>query len=116
MLRDVLFTRKFLPVPDDYWSESPADWDVLCLLFRFGSKGSKIIVTTRSAKILLIVSCSKAYKLEILSDDDCWKLIEQRTLVCNANESEFGTDQQTNNKEMQRLPSSCGDTWMCFAL
>ncbi|KAK4432029.1 putative disease resistance RPP13-like protein 1 [Sesamum alatum] len=80
MLRDILSRRKFLLVLDDYWSESHADWDVLCSLFRFGSKGSKIIVTTRSTKVSLIVSCSRAYKLDNLSDDDCWKLIEQRTL------------------------------------
>ncbi|KAL0359350.1 UNVERIFIED_CONTAM: putative disease resistance protein [Sesamum angustifolium] len=115
MLRDVLSTRKFLLVLDDYWSESHADWDVLCSLFRFGSKGSKIIVTTRSTKVSSIVSCSKAYKLENLSDDDCWKVIEQRTLA-SADESEFGTDQQTNSKEMQRLASGCRDTRMCFAL
>ncbi|KAL0346120.1 UNVERIFIED_CONTAM: putative disease resistance RPP13-like protein 1 [Sesamum radiatum] len=82
MLRDVLSTRKFLLVLDDYWSESHADWDVLCSLLRFGSKESKIIVTTRSTKVSSIVSCSKAYKLKYLSDDDCWKLIEQRTLAC----------------------------------
>ncbi|KAL0337870.1 UNVERIFIED_CONTAM: putative disease resistance protein RGA3 [Sesamum calycinum] len=104
MLRDVLSTRKFLLVLDDYWSESHADWDVLCSFFRFGSKGSKIIVTTRSTKVSSIVSCSKAYKLENLSDDDCWKLIEQRTLASMQTNQNLGPISRQIAKKCKGLP------------
>ncbi|KAL2228123.1 UNVERIFIED_CONTAM: putative disease resistance RPP13-like protein 1 [Sesamum indicum] len=47
----------------------------------FSSKGRKIIVTTRSTKVSSIVSYSKPYELDNLSDDDCWRLIKQRTIA-----------------------------------
>ncbi|KAL0428422.1 UNVERIFIED_CONTAM: putative disease resistance RPP13-like protein 1 [Sesamum latifolium] len=81
-----------------------SNWDVLCSLFRFGSKGSKIIVTTRSTKVSSIVSCSKAYKLEYLSDDDCWKLIEQRTLACMQTNQNLEPINRQIAKKMQSLP------------
>ncbi|KAL9150876.1 hypothetical protein ABFS82_11G016700 [Erythranthe guttata] len=77
-LRNLLRGVKFLLVLDDYWSEKHDDWDILCSPFRFGSKDSKIVVTTRSAKVSSIVSFSEAYRLKILSDDDCWEVIKQR--------------------------------------
>ncbi|KAL0292597.1 UNVERIFIED_CONTAM: putative disease resistance RPP13-like protein 1 [Sesamum angustifolium] len=79
MLRDVLSTRKF------------------------GSKGSKIIVTTRSTKVSSIVSCSKAYKLENLSDDDCWKVIEQKRLLVQTNQN-LGPISRQIAKKCKGLP------------
>ncbi|KAK6127198.1 hypothetical protein DH2020_039059 [Rehmannia glutinosa] len=81
VLQGLLCGRKFLLVLDDYWSENEDEWDILHSLFRFGSKGSRIIVTTRSAKVSSIVRSSAVHRLEILSDDDCWELIKQRAFT-----------------------------------
>ncbi|KAL7084074.1 hypothetical protein ACP275_14G202300 [Erythranthe tilingii] len=80
-LQNLLRGVKFLLVLDDYWSEKHCDWDILSSPFRFGSKESKIVVTTRSSKVSSIVSSSEAYRLKFLSDDDCWGLIKQRAVV-----------------------------------
>ncbi|KAK6127155.1 hypothetical protein DH2020_039103 [Rehmannia glutinosa] len=81
VLQGLLCGRKFLLVLDDYWSENEDEWDILHSLFRFGSKGSRIIVTTRSAKVSSIVRSFAVHRLEILSDDDCWELIKQRAFT-----------------------------------
>ncbi|KAK6151367.1 hypothetical protein DH2020_014002 [Rehmannia glutinosa] len=80
-LQNILYARKFLLVLDDYWSETYEDWDILSSSFRFRSKGSRVILTTRSLKVSSIVNSSEAYTLGILSNDDCWELIKQTALL-----------------------------------
>ncbi|KAI3444268.1 hypothetical protein Pfo_000933 [Paulownia fortunei] len=77
-LQDLIRGKKFLLVLDDYWSEEYTDWDVLSSPFKVGSKGSKIMVTTRSMKVSQILGTVPAYCLESLTDENCWKLMKQR--------------------------------------
>lgn len=51
LLQNAIRGFKFLLVLDDYWNEKRNDWDVLSLPLKFGYEGSKVIVTTRSAKV-----------------------------------------------------------------
>ncbi|XP_073151142.1 putative disease resistance protein RGA3 [Henckelia pumila] len=78
LLQHVIRGFKFLLVLDDYWSENQDDWDVLSLPLRFGCEGSKVIITTRSAKVSTAVKSFKTYNLKHLSDDECWDLMKQK--------------------------------------
>lgn len=70
--------RKYLLVLDDLWNTNPDEWMYLknCLLRIGGSKGSKILVTTRSMEVVLTMrtSPSLTHALTTLSRDDSWVL------------------------------------------
>ncbi|KAD5317993.1 hypothetical protein E3N88_17939 [Mikania micrantha] len=71
---------EFLIVFDDVWNEDEEKWDKLRPLFHGGASGSKILVTTRSEKVAMIIDPNHAssYHLKGLADDDCWNLFERR--------------------------------------
>ncbi|KAM1289538.1 hypothetical protein ACFX2I_016783 [Malus domestica] len=73
-----LHKKKFLLVLDDVWTEDPDDWEKLTPLFREGVDGCKIVVTTRSRKIPLMVGSSIQYQLNGLPFGDCLALFNQR--------------------------------------
>lgn len=74
-IRETLAGEKFLLVLDDVWSEDYDKWDRLRTLLRGAAKGSKMIVTSRSATIMgSLPTCF----LSRLSDDDCWTLFAKR--------------------------------------
>nr|CAB3476769.1 unnamed protein product [Digitaria exilis] len=70
--------KKYLLVLDDVWSESQDEWDKLRMLLKDGKRGSKIIVTTRSKKVAMMVRTVPPFVLKGLSDDDCWELFRCR--------------------------------------
>ncbi|XVF83127.1 hypothetical protein PTKIN_Ptkin16aG0108300 [Pterospermum kingtungense] len=80
-LKEKLLGKKFLFVLDDVWNENYVDWDELKSHFRFGAQRSKIIVPTRKESVASIVRTVPAYHLNMLSDDDCWKLFAKHTFV-----------------------------------
>ncbi|RLN25585.1 hypothetical protein C2845_PM07G05430 [Panicum miliaceum] len=65
---------KYLLVLDDVWSENQEEWEKLRMLLKEGKRGSKIIVTTRSQKVAMMVGTVPPFVLKGLSDDDCWEL------------------------------------------
>ncbi|XP_062078952.1 putative disease resistance RPP13-like protein 1 [Humulus lupulus] len=75
-LKDALAGKKFLFVHDDVWNEKYELWDLLKSSFQSGAQGSKIIVTTRNEDVALKMKTRdvQTYKLEKISDDECWKL------------------------------------------
>lgn len=70
--------NKYLLVLDDVWSESHDEWERLRLLLRGGKRGSKIIVTTRSRRIGMMVGTVPPLMLKSLSDEDCWELFKRK--------------------------------------
>ncbi|XP_058079935.1 disease resistance protein RGA2-like [Magnolia sinica] len=88
-LRELLREKKFLLVLDDVWEENPVNWDRLKQFLRGGAAGSKIIITTRSEKVALIMGTLPPQHLARLSDDDCWSLFKQRAF-------EHGRQEHTN--------------------
>ncbi|MED6182564.1 hypothetical protein PIB30_029557 [Stylosanthes scabra] len=79
LLNEKLCGKKFFLVLDDIWNENHNKWDEFRNhLFKASSdresKGSKIIVTTRSHKVADIVGGGLIINLEALPEDECWKL------------------------------------------
>lgn len=74
---DKLKGRRFLLVLDDLWVENPSFWESLQVPLNVATRGSKVIVTTRNARVARIMGASFRSHLKCLSDHNCW-LICQR--------------------------------------
>ncbi|KAJ3676629.1 hypothetical protein LUZ60_004041 [Juncus effusus] len=70
--------KKYFLVLDDVWDENQEEWERLKLLLKDGKKGSKIIVTTRSRKVAMLMRTVPPYFLKGLSKDHCWEVFKQR--------------------------------------
>ncbi|KAM6595115.1 hypothetical protein CsatA_002818 [Cannabis sativa] len=71
-LKEALEGRKFLIVLDDVWKENYSS--CLASAFDFGANGGKIMVTTRSRTVAQKMGDATIYDLQVISDNDCWKL------------------------------------------
>uniref|UniRef100_A0A2N9FZJ5 NB-ARC domain-containing protein n=1 Tax=Fagus sylvatica TaxID=28930 RepID=A0A2N9FZJ5_FAGSY len=76
-LREKLNQKKYLLVLDDVWNENREKWSELEGLLIGGSKGSKVVITTRSRLVARITSRVSPYFLEGLSKDESWSLFKQ---------------------------------------
>ncbi|XP_060669657.1 putative disease resistance RPP13-like protein 1 [Ziziphus jujuba] len=77
-LKERLMGKKFLIVLDDVWNEDYVDWKNISKPFKYGARGSKIIVTTRTEKVAKIMSTIPThYQLKQLKDEDCWRLFKK---------------------------------------
>ena len=77
-LTDTLAGKTFLLVLDDVWNENCGHWDLLRAPFSVGSKGSKVIVTTRNKNVALMMGAAKnVHELNPLSEDACWSVFEK---------------------------------------
>ncbi|KDO39460.1 hypothetical protein CISIN_1g038265mg [Citrus sinensis] len=77
VLRDSLNGKRYLLVMDDVWNEDPRAWGELKSLLLGGAEGSKILVTTRSNKVALIMGTMRGttgYNLQELPYKDCLSL------------------------------------------
>ncbi|XP_077250949.1 disease resistance protein RGA2-like [Tasmannia lanceolata] len=71
--------KRFLLVLDDVWNEDDNEWEKLKKILTRGAEGSKILVTTRSEKVALIMGAHpEALHLKGLSEDDCWSVFERQ--------------------------------------
>ncbi|KAL3498849.1 hypothetical protein ACH5RR_041581 [Cinchona calisaya] len=77
-LQENLKEKRYLLVLDDVWNENRNKWESMrkCLLNTGSSKGSKIMVTTRT-DIVAEVMNSYCHNLQTLSSDYSWKLFEK---------------------------------------
>ncbi|XP_058183628.1 putative disease resistance protein RGA1 [Rhododendron vialii] len=81
-LNEKLGGDKYLLVLDDVWNEDQQEWVRMrdCLIEIGGSKGSKILVTTRKMDVLstMQISSSLTHHLDKLSNDECWAMFTKR--------------------------------------
>ncbi|KAL5554090.1 hypothetical protein UlMin_041491 [Ulmus minor] len=70
-LRNETKKKIFLLILDDVWSDNHTKWIELIGLLMEGSKGSKIIVTTRKNLVVELMGDIEAYHLEGLCPKDC---------------------------------------------
>ncbi|KAL2530452.1 putative disease resistance RPP13-like protein 1 [Forsythia ovata] len=80
-LQEKLKDKRCLLVLDDLWNDKRGEWDDLknALMGVNPNKGYVIIVTTRNESVASIVNPHNCnYKLEKLSEDDCWSIIKAK--------------------------------------
>ncbi|KAL5778735.1 hypothetical protein ACOSQ2_009472 [Xanthoceras sorbifolium] len=78
VLRKEIDGRRFLLILDDVWNENRERWLKLRnLLTSSGSRGSKIIVTTRTQLVAAITGTIPAYNLKGLPRDESWSLFKK---------------------------------------
>ncbi|CDP21657.1 unnamed protein product [Coffea canephora] len=77
-LRAGLTEKKFLLVLDDVWNSNYNQWDNLRSPFYGGSRGSKIIVTTRDQNVARMMAKERSiYHLDLIEEEDCRSLFKK---------------------------------------
>ncbi|KAG8646223.1 putative disease resistance RPP13-like protein 1 [Manihot esculenta] len=79
-LKQKFFQKKFLVVMDDVWTDNYEQWTLFRSPFEAGSNQSRIIITTRSQEVSLMMGTTSAYPLKQLSYDDCMRVFAQHAL------------------------------------
>ncbi|XP_062081282.1 putative disease resistance RPP13-like protein 1 [Humulus lupulus] len=100
-LKNALIGKKFLFVLDDVWNENYLLWDSLKSSFQSGDQGSKIIVTTRSKDIALMMRTMhvQPYELKEISYENCWKLFAEHVFD-NIGSNEVHQDMEEIGKQI----------------
>ncbi|XP_028108422.1 putative disease resistance protein RGA4 [Camellia sinensis] len=82
-LEEKLNGKKYLLLLDDVWNENPNKWECMrnSLLGIGGSKGSKIIATTRSMCVVSTMRTSLTHHLSQLSKNDSWTMFRKRAFA-----------------------------------
>ncbi|EMS64207.1 Disease resistance protein RGA2 [Triticum urartu] len=102
-LEKVLSTTRYLIVLDDLWEEDGDNLEELKRMLQYGCKGSRIIVTTRSQRVVKALSTgflAKEHKicpvaesdqisLDVLSPGDCWEVMKRRALGPDDDQSDL---------------------------
>ena len=96
-LKKKLSGRKFLLVLDDVWNEDRDQWKSLQTPLKYGAKGSKILVTTRSNKVASAVGSNNTHELKQLREDHSWQVFAKHAFqdeICELNSElkEIGMD------------------------
>ncbi|XP_015089762.1 putative disease resistance protein RGA3 [Solanum pennellii] len=76
-VQELILGKKFLLVLDDVWDDDHEKYERLKNLVHSGLDGSKLLVTTRNEKVALLMGTTNPYRLEGLSDGDCWSLFQE---------------------------------------
>ncbi|KAM3685775.1 hypothetical protein ACJW31_11G144000 [Castanea mollissima] len=102
-----LMEKKYFIVLDDMWNEDKNQWILLKDLLMGGARGSRIMVTTRSIKVVEIMGTTSPHELKGLAPEKAWSLfvkmafkegkeLENQTLVA------LGTDYNELSKIAQQ--------------
>ncbi|CAL9169859.1 putative disease resistance protein RGA1 [Musa acuminata AAA Group] len=75
-LMDATRNKRFLFVLDDVWDETGSKWRELRSVLTSGARGSFILVTTQSPLVAEIMGTIDPIKLDVLEEEDYWRLFE----------------------------------------
>ncbi|XP_057990357.1 disease resistance protein RGA2-like [Hevea brasiliensis] len=76
-LKENLEGKRYLLVLDDVWNEDQKKWDDLKAYLLMGAPGSKILFTTRSTRVALVMGVDSPYVLQGLADNEAWDLFDK---------------------------------------
>ncbi|XP_059653474.1 disease resistance protein RGA2-like [Cornus florida] len=76
-LKREIIGKKYLLVLDDVWNEDRERWLELRVLLMGGSRGSKILVTTRSELVANVMGANSPCLFKGLSKEESWSLFKQ---------------------------------------
>jgi len=79
-LKEKLNGMKFLMILDDVWNEDRNQWKSLKTPLKYGAKGSKILVTTRSNKIASTLESNNIHQLKQLQEDHSWQVFAKHAM------------------------------------
>ncbi|KAG8645971.1 putative disease resistance RPP13-like protein 1 [Manihot esculenta] len=82
-LKQKLSGNKFLVVLDDVWTLNYEEWTLFWGPFEAGAPQSRVIVTTRSQDVSLMMGTTQAYALKKLSYNECMSVLAQHALGAN---------------------------------
>ncbi|CAA3014035.1 disease resistance RGA3 [Olea europaea subsp. europaea] len=77
--------KRFLIVLDDVWTEDRERWETLKNSLQ-GAPGSRILVTTRSDRVVRVIGTDTCIPLGQLSEEDCWSLLSKIAFVRRSEE------------------------------
>ncbi|TVU07329.1 hypothetical protein EJB05_47379, partial [Eragrostis curvula] len=72
ILQENVNGKKIFVVLDDIWNEMSSQWENLSKPLQFASKGSKVLLTTRSHRVAKINGATEIMPLDGLKDEDFW--------------------------------------------
>ncbi|XAR64558.1 hypothetical protein NMG60_11008287 [Bertholletia excelsa] len=85
-LQKELSGKKYLLILDDVWNQKPDLWNSMrsSLLGIGGSKGCKILVTTRNSQVVstMQIPTSLTHSLGTLSEKDSWEMFRNKVFAC----------------------------------
>ncbi|XP_059439408.1 putative disease resistance protein RGA3 [Corylus avellana] len=86
-LKETIDGKKYLLVLDDVWNEDQEKWSHLKQVLMGGASGSRILVTTRTEKVAMIIRSEsvariigtvESYSLKGLNEEASWSLFKQK--------------------------------------
>ncbi|KAJ3682510.1 hypothetical protein LUZ60_015083 [Juncus effusus] len=75
-LKEEMQGKSFFLVLDDVWNEKKSVWELFQIPF-LSAKSVKILVTTRNELVARIMQTLPSFKLQDLSEEQCWQLFQQ---------------------------------------
>ena len=76
-LLKLIWGNNFLLVLDDVCTEDSTKWEPLRIALKYGSRGSRILVTTRKVEVAKMMGSAYMINLNVLSWEDCWLLFSK---------------------------------------
>ncbi|XP_009614610.1 putative disease resistance protein RGA3 [Nicotiana tomentosiformis] len=87
-IQECVSKKRFFLVLDDVWSEDYSKWEPLKNSLKNGAPGSRILVTSRSERVVGMMGSSYMHRLGQISDSDCWSLFS-RIAFSGRNKEDF---------------------------
>ncbi|MED6146636.1 hypothetical protein PIB30_036426 [Stylosanthes scabra] len=101
-LKEKLSRKTFLVVFDDVWNDEQYMWDEFLKPFRYGNNGSKILLTTRSAKVASVFAANNLhYRLSLLSEENCWSIFLKHSSL-STESKEYATLEPIGRKIVEK--------------